>query len=137
MGAINIQFSNADSGINSGIGSGSSEFLVSILNKLNSTLDKLANIQAKNSEQTAQKSSDRDLTKANKAIENIANTYETSISNLTSKLSSTIGTSIAIGVGATALRILSNETTAVMSKATNAGNFVAQAIVGNANQAFG
>lgn len=106
-------------GIGTGEGS-SNNYLNSVLNRLDATIKKLdATITTK------------------KNTEETAGGTTGGLASVAKSMGATIATAIATAVGVTVARYLNNQANAVMSRATNTGNFVASAIAGKANENFG
>lgn len=136
---INIKF---DTGSTSNEGTSSSnQFLIGVLEKLNNTLGRLANMNGalntnpSNNVGTIRSLSDLDDAKRRYQSDNDRMINE--FKSLGNKIGSVIGNSIMTGIGATAIRWANNTSTAIVGRAAAQGNFVASAIGGNANQAFG
>jgi hypothetical protein len=102
-------------------GGSSSNYLTSLLNRLDNTLKKLdATITSNMSTKSSVKAKDN-----------------SDSLNLMKSLGSNIAASIATAVGVTVARYLNNQANAIMGRASNIGGFAAAAIAGNANQQFG
>jgi len=120
-------------------GDSSNNFFISILNKLNATIDKLSNsinaVKTENLGKTIYDQPKRNTFKNvgdgfNNAINEFNENFkQTSKRNLETLTSTVIGT-----VGITALRLLNNEAQAIMSRATAQGGLIGATILGNANQ---
>lgn len=141
---INIKF---DTGASSGgsESSTSNQFLISVLERLNRTLDKLsslgggvsAGINTNSSNNIGTIRSINDLNDARKRYQADNDQMINEFRSLGNKIGSVIGNSIMTGIGATAIRWANNASTAIVGRAAAQGTFSASAINGSANQAFG
>ncbi len=122
-------------------GGSSNDFLIGVLNKLNAAIDRLS---AKSTRQDDSFNTDRSRNPFKQTAQDFkraADEYsyaaEKAMKDLGSKMGSTIGGAIGAAIGVTVLRHFNNEANATMARASASGNFIASAIGGNANQAFG
>jgi len=127
---IDINF--VASGVDSG---GSNDVLVSVLNKLNLTLEKLS---ASNPLNKASAVNATGATKdADKTISEMASANDKAIREMGTKIASTLTTAISAAITITTMRVTANDNAATMGRATAAGRFMADAVAGNANSSFG
>jgi len=126
---------NGGSGGTSGDGRAETpfDFLAGALERLNSNIVNLSSkIDTLNTS-----SNGRGGSGGNKKAPTPEEKHDAYMRQLGSQLASTISNAILTGVAVTGYRVLSNQATAIMGSATARGSFMAQAIGGNANGAFG
>ncbi len=123
---INLHHIAMDAAQESGAGS-SDGYLKSILNRLDNTLQKL-NTSLDRAVGEGSLSGGGGVSSGGSG-----KGFKDNFTNI----ASTLGQGLGAAIGITAARMFHNEATAIMARASNAGNFVASAIGGNANQQFG
>ncbi len=140
---INIKFDSA-AGPGGSESSSSNQFLISVLERLNTTLSKLSSMKSTSGGINTNPSNNvgtirsvNDLNDAKKRYQADSDNMMNEFRSLGNKIGSVIGNSIMTGVSATAIRLANNYATAVVGRATAQGNFAANAISGNANSSFG
>lgn len=141
---INIKF-DTNAGLSGNESSSSNQFLINVLERLNTTLNKLSSINSNvaggintnPSNNIGTIRSINDLNDAKKRYQADNDQMINEFRSLGNKIGSVIGNSIMTGIGATAIRWANNVSTAIVGRAAAQGSFAGSAISGNANQAFG
>lgn len=145
MPDINVNIKSTNTG---GMGSTSTDYLTNVLNKLSAAVDKLSASKAGFNSGGNVPNSQDPFSKTNNPMGEVTNGFDNAVEEfnragerafreLGSRIGATLGTAITAAVGITVLRTLNNNANAIMGRASVSGNFIAEAIGGNANQAFG
>lgn len=145
MPDINVNIKSTNTG---GMGSTSTDYLTNVLNKLSAAVDKLSASKAGFNSGGNVPNSQDPFSKTNNPMGEVTNGFDNAVEEfnragerafreLGSRIGATLGTAITAAVGITVLRTLNNNANAIMGRASVSGNFIAEAIGGNAHQAFG